>query len=179
MPTQAFSGPLQQAGPIVQPSALVSTAEEVMWAAADFSRIPANDAVPGKLYILRAGGIMSWASTGTLVLTPRMGLVIGSPTLGVSVVALTTPGVTTAHAWMLELRCMIRVIGAAGANSTAIATGMFLSSGIGTLGTGTVQSMGGTAATFDASIATGITITKTLSVAGSITVQYVSLEAIG
>lgn len=177
MPRQYFEGALQDP-PIANGGALVSTAEELLWAPPDFTRIPANDAVAGKIYIVRAGGIMSWAATGTLTLTPRMGLLISSPTLGVSVVALTTPGATTAHAWMLELRVVIRTIGAAGANSTAIATGMFLSSGVGSLGTGTTQSMGGTSATFDASVATGIAIGKTLTVAGSITTQYVFITSV-
>lgn len=171
MPRQYFEAALQDP-PIASGGALVSTSEELLWAPPDFTRIPANDAQAGKIYIVRAGGIMSWAATGTLTLTPRMGLLISSPTLGVSVVALTTPGATTAHAWCLELRVVIRTIGAAGANSTAIATGFFTSSGVGSLGTGTTQSMGGTSATFDASVATGIAIGKTLTVAGSITLQY-------
>lgn len=164
--------------PIASGSALVATTEEGLWVATDFTRIPANDCRPGKAYIVRAGGIMSWASTGTLTLTPRMGLLISSPTLGISVVALTTPGATTAHAWSLEFRLVVRTVGAAGANSTAVGTGFFTSSGIGTLGTGTTQSLGGTVATFDASVATGIWISKTLSVAGSITTQYVLIQSL-
>ena len=177
MPRQYFEAALQDP-PIANTAAFVATTEELLWAPPDFTRIPANDAVAGKIYIVRAGGIMSWASTGTLTLTPRMGLLISSPTLGVSVTALTTPGATTNHAWTLELRVVVRTIGAAGANSTAIATGFFLSSGIGTLGTGTVQSMGGTSATFDASVATGITVGKTLTVAGSMTTQYVFITSL-
>ena len=164
--------------PIASGAALVSTSEELMWAPTDFSRIDANTARPGKAWKVSAGGIMSWASTGTLVLTPRLGLLVSSPTLGVSVTALTTPGATTAHAWTLQFTTVCRTIGAAGANSTFIGTGMFWSSGIGTLGTSTGQSMGGAVATADASIATGIAITKTLSVAGSITVQWIVMESL-
>lgn len=164
--------------PIASGGALVSTAEEGLWAATDFTRIAANDCKPGKIYEVRAGGLITWASTGTLTLTPRMGLLISSPTLGVSTVALTTPGVVTNAPWELSFTCVIRTIGAAGANSTAIGTGTFRSLGIGTLGTTVMTAFGGTSATFDASVATGIWISKTLTVAGSITTQYVFIRSL-
>src|SRR5207249_1376902 len=111
--------------PIASGSALVSTAEEGLWAATDFTRIAANDCRPGKIYEVCAGGLITWASTGTLTFTPRMGLLISSPTLGVSTVAQTTPGILTNAPWSLTFRCVIRTVGAAGANSTAIGTGWF------------------------------------------------------
>ena len=163
--------------PIVNQTALVATTEEVL-VPTQYTGIAANEAVPGKAWRLTIGGIMSWASTGTLTLTPRVGTAIGGVTMGVSVVALTTPGVTTNHAFYLQFVMACRTIGAAGANSTFIGTGMFWSSGIGTLGTSTGQSLGGTSATADASIATGIWMGKTLSVAGSITTQYSIFESL-
>lgn len=163
--------------PIANQTALVGTSEEVL-VPTQYTGIAANEAYPGKAWRLTLGGIMSWASTGTLTLTPRVGLVIGGITLGVSVVALTTPGATTNHAWMLIFNLVCRTIGAPGANSTFIGTGMFLSSGVGTLGTGTVQSLGGTVATADASIATGLWMGKTLTVAGSITTQYAVFQSL-
>ena len=163
--------------PIVNQTALVATGEEVL-VPTQYTGIAANEAVPGKAWRVTIGGIMSWASTGTITFTPRVGLVIGGVTLGVSVVALTTPGVTTNHAFTCFFNLVCRTIGAAGANSTFIGTGMYLSSGIGTLGTLTGQSMGGTSASADASVATGIWMGKTLSVAGSITTQYSIFESL-
>jgi hypothetical protein len=163
--------------PIASQTALTATSEEVLVPTA-YTGIAANEAYPGKAWRLTIGGIMSWASTGTLTLTPRVGLVIGGITLGVSVVALTTPGATTNHAFYLQFILVCRTIGLPGANSTFIGTGMFHSSGIGTLGTGTTQSMGGTSATADASIATGIWMGKTLSVAGTMTTQYSIFESL-
>ena len=163
--------------PIVNQTALTSVSEEAL-VPTQYTGIAANEAYPGKAWRLTVGGIMSWASTGTLVLTPRVGLVIGGVTLGASVIALTTPGATTNHAFMLIFTLICRTVGAPGANSTFIGTGMFWSSGIGTLGTSTAQSMGGTSATADASIATGIWLGKTLSVAGSITTQYSTMESL-
>ncbi len=164
--------------PIVSGSALVATVEEGLWAATDFTRIAANDCKAGKIFEVRAGGLITWASTGTLTITPRMGLLISSPTLGVSVTALTTPGVVTNGAWHLIFTCVIRTIGASGANSTAVGTGTFGSLGIGTLGTTVHTSFGGTVATFDASVGTGIWISKTLTVAGSMTTQYVFIRSL-
>ena len=144
------------------PTALVATTEEVIVPTL-YTGIAANEAYAGKVWELTCGGIMSWAATGTLTLTPRLGLVIGGITMGVSVVALTTPGATTNHAWRLKYTLVCRTLGLAGANSTFIGTGHFISSGIGTLGTGTIQGLGGTVATADATIATGLWIGKTLS----------------
>lgn len=158
--------------------ALVSTSEEGLWAAADYTRIPANDGVVQKVYEVRAGGIMTWAATGTLTITPRMGLLISSPTLGVSVTAQTTPGVVTAAAWSLLATCVVRTVGAAGANSTAFLTGDFWSQGVGTLGTTVHVAFGGTSATYDASVATGIWISKTLTVAGSMTTGYAFIRSL-
>jgi hypothetical protein len=75
---------------------------------------------------------------------------VGGITLGVSVQALTTPGTTTNAAWYASFTLVCRTVGLAGANSTFIGTGQFISSGIGTLGTGVVQTFGGTVATADA-----------------------------
>lgn len=163
--------------PIVSQTALVATSEEAL-VPTQYTGIAANEAYPGKIWRFAAGGIMSWASTGTLTFTPRFGLVIGGITLGVSVVALTTPGATTNHAWQLIFHLVCRTIGAPGANSTFVGTGFFNSSGIGTLGTSTGQSMGGTVATADASIASGLWMGKTLSVAGSITCQWSCFQSL-
>lgn len=163
--------------PIANQGAFVSTSEETI-CATQYTGIAANEAYPGKIWRFSAGGIMSWAATGTLTFTPRVGLVIGGITLGVSVVALTTPGATTAHAWQMIFHLVCRTIGAPGANSTFIGSGMFWSSGVGSLGTSTGQSLGGTSATADASIATGLWMGKTLTVAGSITTQWACFQSL-
>lgn len=175
----AFQGFRAITNPIFTGSqtALVATTEEVLVPTL-YTGIAANEAYAGKVWKLSCGGIMSWAATGTLTLTPRVGLVIGGVTLGVSVVALTTPGATTNHAWRAEFTLVCRILGAPGANSTFIGTGHFISSGIGTLGTGTIQSMGGTSASADATIATGLWLGKTLTVAGSITTQWATFESL-
>lgn len=158
-------------------TALIATTEEVLVPTL-YTGIAANESYAGKCWQLKCGGIMSWATTGTLTLTPRVGLVIGGVTLGVSTVAVTTPGATTNGAWMLDAVLTCRTLGLAGANSTFILTGSFIANGIGTLGTGTVQTFGGTVATADATIATGLWMGKTISVAGSIQTLWATFSSL-
>ena len=176
MALQVFSS-ITNPVPVVSPTALVGTTEEALIPTL-YTGIAANESYGGKVWRLTAGGIMSWAATGTLTLTPRLGLTIGGITMGVSVVALTTPGATTAHSWFLQCLLTCRSLGLAGANSTYICNGMFWSSGIGTLGTGTTQSFGGTVATADGTIATGLWLGKTLTVAGTMTLQQSTFESL-
>jgi hypothetical protein len=163
--------------PIANLAAIVATTETALWAAASFTPIAANDCKAGRIYRVTAGGIMSFAATGTLTITPRFGLTTGGTTMGASV-AQTTPGVTTNQAWYLEFTMVCRTVGAAGANSTVIGTGSFQSNGTGTAGTGVGLSFGGTSATVDISVATGITIGWTLSVAGTVTPQWVTMQSL-
>lgn len=175
MPRQYFGGPLAEP-PIANLTAVTATTETILWNTSQYTPIPANDAVPGKWYTVRAGGIMSWAATGTLIITPRWGLTVAAGiTMGASVVALTTPGATTANPWWLQFDAFVRTVGAPGVNSTVIGTGVW-HSGIPAAGSlpGT-QVFGGTSATVDVSIATGITIGWTLSVAGTVTPQWATI----
>jgi hypothetical protein len=158
--------------PIANLSAVTATTETIMWNVSNYTPIAANDFRPGKIYQVYAGGIMSFAATGTLIITPRVGLTVAAGiTLGASVVALTTPGATTAHAWQLQFTFVCRTVCAPGVNSTGIGTGFFIT-GIPSAGSlpGS-QTFGGTSATFDASIASRLCFGWTLSVAGTVTPQ--------
>lgn len=165
------------APPTANLTAVTSTSETALWDAATYTPIPANDASVGRVYIVRAGGIMSFNSTGTLTITPRFGLTVSGTTLGASI-AQTTPGSTTAQPWYLELVCVIRSVGAPGANTVAIATGSFVTNATGSAGTGVSLAFGGTAATVDTSIASGICIGWTLSIAGTVTPQFFLMQSL-
>jgi hypothetical protein len=81
----------------------------------------------------------------------------------------------TAVPWTLEFDLVFRTIGAAGANSTCIGVGKFCTApytSAPAAGLSCVIPFGGTSATVDATINSAITISKTLSVAGSMTTQY-------
>lgn len=177
MARQYFAG-LTAEPPIANLTAITGTTETGLWLPASYSPIAANEAVPGKVWRVSAGGIMSFAATGTLTLTPRFGLTTSGITMGASVVPLTTPGATTANAWWMQFTCVCRTVGAPGANSSVIGTGMWCS-GFPAAGSLPATCMlGGTSAAVDVSIATGLFIGWTLSVAGTVTPQWVTMEAL-
>lgn len=158
-------------GPRANGTALVATTIEALWSAALYTPIPANSMWEGKTFFLRAGGIMSFAATGTLTITPNVGTATGGATLGASI-GRTSPGTTTNAPWMLEGIFVCRTIGSSG---TIIGTGTYNTNGTATLDV--AVAFGGTSATIDTTAASGITIGKTLSVAGSVTTQYVSWQS--
>src|SRR5258708_7498963 len=153
------------------------TTEALLWPVATNSPINANDAKPGKLYKVTAGGIITLpASTGTITLTPRMGLAANSSSMGASG-ALASPGATTNRPWLLELNVLCRAVSiSGGANSTFIGWGTFITQGLlPTTSAPFVVVMGGTSvATVDVGIATGIGVSIIWgTTAGSITTQSV------
>lgn len=165
-----------QDGPYIDPpvasgAALVATTIESLWDGAQFTPIFANDPKAGKIYAVEAGGIMSWAATGTLLITPLYGGTAGVA-LGPTVTAVTTPGAATAVPWFLSFRLVFRTIGAAGANSTCIGTGYMITGTDGAADSAVALTFGGTSASVDVTVNKDITIRKTLSVAGSFTTQY-------
>ena len=155
--------------PVANLTTLTSTSIEDIWAGIVWTPIFANDARAGKIYCVRAGGTMSLTG-GTLIITPQWGP--AGTTLGVS---LTQGTVTiTTCAWYLNFDLVFRTIGAAGANSTCIGTGL-LSIG-GGVASGTANpiavTFGGTSASVDSTINGNITIRKTASATNSMIPQF-------
>ena len=171
MPRQLFQdGPYLDTH-VANGTALVATTAEALWLASQFTPIFANEPKAGKIYCVRAGGIMSTGASGTLILAPQYGA-LGGTALGTSVTQ-TVPINLTAVPWYLQFDLVFRTIGAAGANSTCIGSGFFTCAGTAaTAGNAFVLAMGGTSAAVDATISSGVTISKTLSVAGSMTTMY-------
>lgn len=169
---------LFQDGPYIDPqvangTALVATTAEALWIGATFTPIFANDPKAGKIYTIKAGGILSTGASGTLILLPQYG-VLGGTTLGTSQ-TVTMPINMANVAWRLEMDIVFRTIGPAGANSSCIGTGVFTTAPFTSApaaGLACVIPFGGTSVAVDATINSGITISKTLSVAGSMTTQY-------
>ncbi len=154
---------------VVTPSAIVATTETVL-VATQYTPIPANDPRPGKVYQLLAGGIMSTSTSGTLIINPRYGLVVGAVSMGVSITQ-TVPFSMTAIAWHLVCEVVIRTVGLPGTNSTVMCNGFFNSGGLAATSSSGIQlAFGGTSATVDVSVAAGLWLGWTLSVAGSVTV---------
>lgn len=174
---------LFQDGPYIDPmvasgTPLVSTSAEALWIGATWTPLFANDMKAGKIYTIKAGGILSTGASGTLILIPQYG-VLGGTTLGTSQ-TVTVPINMTAVPWRLEMDLVVRTIGAAGANSTMIGTGIFSTcpfTSAPAAGLACVIPFGGTSCAFDATINSAITFSKTLSVAGSMTLQYAYIFA--
>jgi hypothetical protein len=164
--------------PFANLTAITATTETALWNAARYTPIAPAEGKPGKIWNVHAGGIMSFAGTGTLIITPRFGLTVGAGiTMGANVNAQTTPGATTANPWKLWFTAVVRTLGEPGANSTVVGTGMIIIGATGTAGTAVAIPFGGTVATVDLSVATGITIGWTLSVAGTCTPQYAYIQS--
>ena len=171
-----------QDGPFIDPpvasgGALVAITIEDLWLGLTFTPVFANDPKAGKIYVVEAGGIMSTAAgAATLTITPFFGGAAGVA-LGASG-AQNVPVSLTAVPWWLRFVLVFRTIGAAGANSTCIGTGVFGMSGtLATAGSGTLIPFGGTSASVDATVNKDIHIRKTLSVAGSMTMQYAFISS--
>lgn len=171
--------PTFQEGPfkdthVASGAALIATTAEALWIAADFTFIGANEPKAGRIFAIKAGGILSTGASGTLILIPQYG-VLGGTTMGTSQ-TVTVPINMVNVPWTLEMEVVFRTIGAAGsATSTCIGTGKFCSAPFASApaaGVSFVVPFGGTSATVDTSANSGITISKTLSVAGSITTQF-------
>jgi hypothetical protein len=151
-------------------SALVSTSAEALWIGAQFTPIYANQPKAGSIYCVRAGGILTTNTSGTLIIAPQYG-VLGGTALGASVTQTVVVSLTNVP-WYLAFDLVFRTIGS-GANSTCIGTGFLQAGGAAaTAGSGIDLTFGGTSATVDVTINSAITISKTLSVAGSFSTLF-------
>lgn len=159
--------------PIADLTAVTATVETGLWNVPQFSPIPANDARAAKVYEIIASGVYSTGASGTLTLTPRFGTTTGGISFGASV-AQAVPVSLTNEAWAFHGFMTIRTVGVAGANSTATFVGTFNGGGAAaTAGSSCVVVCGGTPATVDLSVAGGLFLGWTLSVAGSVTPKQV------
>jgi hypothetical protein len=160
------------------------TTEAMLWPVAFITPIPAFDARPGKLYKLTAGGIITMpATTGSITLTPRWGqsaTVATNVSMGASAAQFSAVA-TTNRPWTMELHVLVRSVSVlGGANSTVIGWGDFKTQGVVTAGGATILiTMGGTVATVDIGISTGIGVSIIWgTTAGSIATQFAVLQSL-
>lgn len=165
--------------PLADLTAVTATVETALWPVAPWSPVPAFDPRAGKIYMVRAGGIMSTGASGTLTITPRWGTTTAGVSLGASI-AQTVPVSVTNQPWLLQFILVFRAIGVAASGSTAVGTGVFTGPGTAaTAGSGLDVSFGGTVVTTaDTTTTQGIFIGWTLSVAGSVTPRYVAMTSL-
>jgi hypothetical protein len=158
--------------PVTSPLAAdTATTAVAMWTGLQYTPIFANEAKAGRIHVVEAGGLITTAATGALTITPTYG--VGGVAMGASI-AQTVPATSLSGPWFLKFVTVFRTIGAPGsATSTCIGCGHFQSGGVAaTANSGLDITFGGTSATVDTSANSSISITKTLSVAGSWTTLF-------
>lgn len=157
---------LFQDGPYIDPpvaavAAYATTTIAPLWPAASFTPIYANDPKAGKIYCVRAGGIITTSNAlTTLLITPKYGT--GGVVLGAGPAQLLP--LMTNIPWFLQAELVFYSIGAAGTNSRAVLSGVMLIQGtLATAGTGANVVFGSTAqVSIDATINANIEINTTL-----------------
>jgi hypothetical protein len=144
-----------------------------------YAVIPAYDSRPGKVYVLEAAGLITTAATGALTISPTISTTnAAGTTLGASI-AQTVPASSLSGPWFMKMVMTCRSTGApGGTNASMMAHGYFISGGVAaTANSGLQVTFGGTLAAYDHSVTQSIWISKTLSVAGSWTTQFIDFTA--
>lgn len=170
-----------QDGPYLDPpiastlSADVATTAVLMWNPLQYTKFYGDEAKRGRVYCVKAGGIITNNTTGALTISPSITTSnAAGTTLGASAAQTVPASAMTNQPWFLNSYWIVQAIGAPGGNNATMnGEGMFqgptITSASGAqLGT----TFGGTAAVFDQSVANAIAFTKTLSVAGSFTCHW-------
>lgn len=151
-----------------------------MWEPGRFTPIFGYTAVPGKVFIIEAGGLITTAATGALTISPFIGTsatAVGANTLGASI-AQTVPVSSLSGPWYMKMVLTCLTTGAVGANATLKGTGLFVSGGVAaTANSGLQVTFGGTSGAFDHTVISYLSMQKTLSVAGSFTTQWVTMSS--
>jgi hypothetical protein len=152
---------------------ITATSETVLIPTA-LTGIPAGEPRAGKVYELTVGGTCTTGAAGTLIIQPRYGLVIGGTSMGVSPTQNYVPSITTAP-FLYRALVVFRSIGLPGANSTVLCTGKWESGGA--VATASSQTSvhhctTGAAISVDTSVASGLWIGVTFSVAPSVIPQW-------
>lgn len=148
---------------------ITATSETVLIPTAH-TPIPAFEPRAGKVYELWVGGTITTGTAGTMIITVRHALTATTPVLATSPTQNYVPSITTAN-FVFHGFLIYRTIGLAGANSTAVFQGDWHSGGaVATAASETAVSVGtvGAAISVDTTVATGLWVGLTVSVAPSI-----------
>jgi hypothetical protein len=179
MSTQNFRS-LILPGPTAALPTITATTETVLIPTI-FTPIAAMDPNVSAAYMLTVGGTCTTGTAGTLTITPRYGLVIGGTSMTASGAQNYVPSITTAP-FIYQCWVYIRSIGvAAGANSNVVCTGMWESGGaVATAASSTFVSHTSTGSVaVDTTVASGLWIGVTFSVAPSVIPLWATWEKIG
>lgn len=159
--------------PVVNQTQVAAAADTILWNPAGLASntaIPANSISPGQVFKITAWGVTTTAVTGsqTVIFNPRFGTTVSGTSLGVSRTALVNAAVKTNVPWFLEMYVHFRTIGASG---TATCSGTVDAETIIGTAAGTNQSTvtfgtsATTATTVDTTVAAGLLVSVTPSLA--------------
>lgn len=165
---QPFRGTILDAATAAFPTITATT--ETVLIPTIFTPIPAMAPRVGQVLKLTVGGTCTTGTAGTLIITPRYGLVIGGTSLTASPTQNYVPSITLAP-FIYECWLIFRSIGvAAGANSNVICNGRWSSGGaVATAASETAVVHTSTASVaVDTTVAAGLWIGVTFSVAPSV-----------
>lgn len=165
--------------PLATAYATITATSETVLIPTLSTSIPANEPRAGKVYKLTVGGTCTTGTAGTLLLTPRYGTTISGTALGASPAQNYVPSISSAP-FVFEYWLAFRTIGQAGANSTAVGTGLWRSNGAAaTAASSTVVVCSSTASvSIDTSVASALWIGVTFSVAPSVIPLWSTFQAL-
>jgi hypothetical protein len=183
MSRQTFAGVDLRDAPPGSHSAVANTITRTnLWSPSLWSPIPAIDMRPGKVYQVRAGGIISTTGTPTLILNPTVGqsaTPASNVTLGASNAV--TLGTITNASWYAEFFVAVRALGMAAAGSTVTGNGFVVVNGAAGA-TAQLIAVGGSVPTnVDDTVASGVCLDVTWGTASpsnSITAQWTLLQSL-
>lgn len=164
-------------------TAIASTTTRTnLWAPALWTPIAAYDPKPGKVYILRCGGIISTTGTPTIVFNPTFGQ-SATPASNIALGATTTwtLGTLSSAPWYAEFVLGFRQLGIAASGATCTGNGFVVVGGAAGA-VGQSVPMGGTVVTTaDHTTAQGLTLDMTWgtsSASNTITAQWTCLQSL-
>lgn len=153
-----------------------------LWNPALWTPIAALDPKPGKVYLLRCGGIISTTGTPTIVFNPTFGQ-SATPASNLALGATTTftLGTLSSAPWWAEFLLGIRSLGIAASGATATGNGYVVVGGAAGA-VGQTVPMGGTVVTTaDHTTAQGLVLDVTwgsASASNTITAQWTTLQSL-
>lgn len=165
--------------PLATAYATITATSETVLIPTLSTTIPANEPRAGKVYKLTVGGTCTTGTAGTLIITPRFGATISGVALGASPTQNYVPSITLAP-FLFEYWLTFRTIGQAGANSTAVGTGVWRSNGaVATAASSTIVTCGSTGSvSVDTSVSSALWIGVTFSVAPSVIPHWSTFQAL-
>jgi hypothetical protein len=177
VPRQYFRGLLQDPQPAAYPT--ITAITETVLVPTLFTPIPAGTISPGSVYKLTVMGTITTGLTGTMLLTPRLGTVIGGIALGASGAQTYVASVTLAP-FLFQYWLSFPSIGQAGTNGTAVGFGCWESGGaVATAGSSfSVQCSSTASVAVDTTIVQALWIGVTVSVAPSIIPRIAIWESV-